>query len=476
MPAPTVLPSGNELRDQCVKTLLQDEIGKDFLEHLMALPGYKALLPELVFQDISISRPEPVDILMAKILSGAMPNALHRFLAKTYHRIFTTNFEMCLESAGARDVLHLHGHIGEPATLQNRLFRLGKTASREQETFIATVNSNELLVIGYSMRDQDILEAIEIGQPRRIYFLSRGGELPEYLTRFKGEVMYTVGDAGTVFGLTFSGHPVHARTPVIARPPNVAFRAHGMANLCFRAGEYALAATVFEAYEPYLKGVAKYQVMGVAANCLRIDRQYEEARLLYRKVISARIYSDPSHLFIRSTALVGLGLCLMDEDEKRPEEAEAYYLQALEATERFAATERATSQSASVDIWKARIYNNLGLVKSNQQRWQEAEQYFRDSMALKEKNHEEVGWAQSCANLAKVYYRMERQADLLGCFDHVTRVMHKNPDRSLCEDLRRIFDWFFLNRPNRLSDDGNQRKCIEEKLAVLKSLEQKYFR
>lgn len=475
MPAPTALPSGNELRDQCVTALLRDKIGASFLERLLALPAYEALLPELVFQDISIARPEPIDHLMAKILSGAASNPLHAFLAKTYRRIFTTNFEMCLESAGANNVLHLHGHIGEPSSLQNRLFRLGKTAAREYETFVTALSDGELLVIGYSMRDQDILEAIETGNPRRIYFLSRQGDLPEFLTRFKGEAIYTIGDAGELFGLTFPTTTRNKQHLVSARPPDVAFRAQGIINLSFRAGQYGLAAEIFDVYQPYLKGAPKYQIMGAVANCLRIDRQFEKARQYYHRIVNARIYRDPSRLFILSTAYVGLGLCLMDADDGQPDEAEAYYLAALNAMERFAGTERAKSQHAAIEIWKARILNNLGLVKSKQRHWQEAELMFRDSMELKNKNHEEVGWAQSCANLAKVYYRMERISELIACLIDVSRVMSKNADRYLCRDLLSSFDWLIANRPNSISTDPDKWQRIEEQLLYLRKLEQHYF-
>ena len=49
--------------------------------------------------------------LLVKLLSQARANLAHEYLAKNYAQLFTTNFDLCFEDAGAEFVGHLHGSI-----------------------------------------------------------------------------------------------------------------------------------------------------------------------------------------------------------------------------------------------------------------------------------------------------------------------------------------------------------------------------
>src|ERR1044071_762568 len=84
MIAPTVLPSGNQLRDQCVQVLLSDHLSRKFIKKMMRDRAYQDLLPESVLQDIGSFASIALDRLMSRLLTDVTPNAAHHHLARTY--------------------------------------------------------------------------------------------------------------------------------------------------------------------------------------------------------------------------------------------------------------------------------------------------------------------------------------------------------------------------------------------------------
>jgi len=66
--APTSLPSGNQLRDICVRELLQDDLSDHLVNRLLRSPAYQALLPEAVLQEIGYFAQTEVDRLIARTL------------------------------------------------------------------------------------------------------------------------------------------------------------------------------------------------------------------------------------------------------------------------------------------------------------------------------------------------------------------------------------------------------------------------
>ncbi len=136
---PTSLPSGDQLRDICVEALLTDDISRITVRRLLRAPTYRALLPEAVLQLIGSRNGSILDRYMRQLLQAVAPNDVHQSLACRKYRVFTTNFDLCLEAAGNRRVRHLHGAISNPETLQNRIYRLGKTARAEATLLVGRV-------------------------------------------------------------------------------------------------------------------------------------------------------------------------------------------------------------------------------------------------------------------------------------------------------------------------------------------------
>jgi hypothetical protein len=218
MIAPSTLPSGNHLRDQCVRLLLSDPLSEKFLKKMMRHPAYQALLPESVLQDIGSFASDNLDRLMTSLLSVVKPNLVHKHLALNYAELFTTNFDLCLEACGAFRVSHLHGAISKPDSLQNRIFRLGHTARTEVVRFKSQISGNGLLVLGYSMRDLDIIEAINTAAPSAILYLSYDGDLPPFLKHTPIPVSYAKGTAEELFSLPRAPRPTkRSRSGVIGR-------------------------------------------------------------------------------------------------------------------------------------------------------------------------------------------------------------------------------------------------------------------
>jgi hypothetical protein len=178
---PTQLPSGDQLRDICVEQLLIDRISGDLVHRLLRTPSYRALLPEAVLQIIGSTAGERLDTFVQQVLKSAAPNVVHQAVVNGRYQAFTTNFDLCFEAAGGSRVRHLHGSIARPESLQNQLYRLGKTSRKEATLFGRLTAGRVLLVIGYSLRDEDIIALIKRHPPRQLLYLSFGGKSPTIL-------------------------------------------------------------------------------------------------------------------------------------------------------------------------------------------------------------------------------------------------------------------------------------------------------
>ena len=111
---PTVLPSGNQLRDWCVASLLSDSCSESLVKKILASSAYHELLPESILQDISLFCSQHVDRFISRSLSSRAYNCLHSFMSREFDEIYTTNFDLCFERAGAGRVIHLHGSVVLP--------------------------------------------------------------------------------------------------------------------------------------------------------------------------------------------------------------------------------------------------------------------------------------------------------------------------------------------------------------------------
>lgn len=79
------------------------------------------------------------------------------------------------------------------------MYRLGKTAIAEMQEFRSAISDKPLLVLGYSFRDSDLVDAITTHRPSLILYLSRSGALPPTLQLITSPSYWAKGSAEDLF-------------------------------------------------------------------------------------------------------------------------------------------------------------------------------------------------------------------------------------------------------------------------------------
>ncbi len=401
---PTLLPSGDQLRDMCIEHLLMDDTSRRVVRRLLRTPGYRGLLPEAVLQMIGSTVGKRLDMYMSQVLRFSAPNLIHRALAESKYRVFTTNFDLCLEKAGTRQAWHLHGSIKRPEGLQNQLYRLGKTAHTEATRLGILIRQRALLVIGYSFRDDDIVNMIVRHPPTQLLYLSFDGTIPQALRELPCDVVVSKGSVQKLLRVT---PPDLVRTSPLrlfptTRLPAVRHRANALIRICSRAGLYDEQLKVLHAYLPKLHGRQRLLAMCEVADSLRLARRYAVAEHLAQKILRDRFAQVASCRDVMSTALVQCGLVALDRGDTDFDKIESLFRQGLQVFEELVTTETPGKYEAENDIWRARIFNNLGLVLAARAKYGTSMEMYQRSLRLKARHHDRYGIAQTYANLAKV--------------------------------------------------------------------------
>lgn len=170
------------------------------------------------------------------------------------------------------------------------------------------------------------------------------------------------------------------------------------------------------------------------ANSLRVTLRYEESIQICRRVIMSRAAHEPHNADVLSTAYVVSALCDLDRRKKTYAEIEHNFLEALRIFEALIAREKHNRYRVENDIWRARIFNNLGLVSAARGQHSKAIRHYLRSCQLKRRHFEEYGLAQTTSNLAKTYIAIGKLKLALAAFQEVTAWMRKIPDPYICED------------------------------------------
>ena len=314
------------------------------------------------------------------------------------------------------------------------MYRLGKTAVPEMQEFRSKIQNKPLLVLGYSFRDSDLIEAIERHSPSMILYLSRSGTVPSTQELVTAPVYWAKGSAEDLLNLsvprTKSKRPMVNHFP----KPSMQKRANALERLCSRAAQYDLQVAVVTGYLPSLRGRARVQALCGMANTLRISGRFDDSVQVCRRVINSQAANDPSNADVLSTAYVVLGLCDLDRRKTNYSQIEKNFLDGLRIFEELLEREQDNRHLVENDIWRARIFNNLGLLYEAKGQHRKAIQYYLRSCKLKRKHFEEYGLAQTTSNLAKTYIAINKMALALGCLHKVLAWMQKIPDSYICED------------------------------------------
>jgi tetratricopeptide (TPR) repeat protein len=448
---PTGLPSGNALRDICVRELLADSMSTSAIHQLLSTPAYQALLPESVLQLMGSTIGRAVDRFVARVLKSAKVNDVHLQIAKNFSRIFTTNFDLCFERAGARRTVHLHGSVENPELMQNQVFRLGKTAEGENRTFQRAMHQRILLVVGYSLRDNDVLKSLNDYPPKLILYLSFDGSLPEANHRISCQVRVAKGSAEELFGVQPQAISSMSQRPIVISPrkiPPLKKRVNALLRICSRAARYDLALTLIELYQPFLSGRSKLAAKCEVADNLRISRRFEEAMQLCQEVLNDPAARRLTSADMVSTAHVQLGLCDLDRGSREFDIIEKHFMTGLEIFEALVKRERDNKYAVENDIWRARIFNNLGLLYAAKGDHKKSIEYFTKSLKIKARHHEQYGYAQTLSNVAKVQISSGHIKKAVLTLTRVVNIMREVPDPYICQDA--VIEILFVLKATRL--------------------------
>lgn len=437
MISPTDLPSGDTLRDICVRELLLDSVSASAIHQLLATPAYRALLPEAVLQLMGSTIGKPLDSFIARLLKKVQANDVHHYIARMFSRIFTTNFDLCFERAGAKGVLHLHGSIKDPESMQSQVFRLGKTSMRENNIFQRAVYGRVLLVVGYSLRDNDVIKSLNDYPPKLILYLSFDGSPPETHRRIRCTFHLAKGSAEELFGVQYQTKLTTSRRLVgvpSRKIPPLKNRVNALLRICSRAARYDLALTLIKLYRPFLSGRSKLAAICEVADNLRISQRFEEAIQLCHEVLNDPSAKRLTSADMVSTAYVELGLCDLDRGSRDFDSIEKHFMTALEVFNALVEKEGGKRYVVENDIWRARIFNNLGLVYAAKDDHKKSIEYFMKSLKIKERHHERYGYAQTLSNVAKVQISAGHTKRAVDALSRVIDIMREVPDPYICQD------------------------------------------
>jgi tetratricopeptide (TPR) repeat protein len=205
-------------------------------------------------------------------------------------------------------------------------------------------------------------------------------------------------------------------------------------HLLYRAGFYLEADTAMRAYLPCLRGRGKYKAICLLIEALRVGGKYDKALWWCDYIMKSRFANRPENAEILSSAFVVRGLLDIDRGLSNFKEIESRFQEGLRLTRIFEALQTDHSQKAAIQVWKARIYNNLGLVALAQKHYARAIANFEKSLRIKEKYHDETSIAQTQANLAKVYLSIANLSRTAACMKVTAKLMRKSPSKYICLD------------------------------------------
>jgi tetratricopeptide (TPR) repeat protein len=135
-----------------------------------------------------------------------------------------------------------------------------------------------------------------------------------------------------------------------------------------------------------------------------------------------------------STAHVQLGLCDLDRGSQEFDSIENHFMTALEVFNALVERECDNRYAVENDIWRARIFNNLGLFYAARGNHKESIAYFTKSLEIKERHHELYGYAQALSNVAKVQISAGHTRKAVQALSGVIDIMREVADLYICQD------------------------------------------
>ena len=179
--AESKLPVFALLFEQCLKSLVKNEIEADYYkELLMGLmrnqgTTNKILRPEEFFAAVEAEAPGSATSLVSKVFGVGSPGPSHQIVgvlsSQLRYPILTTNFD-CLLEAATPDIqfIHLHGSVRNKNSIRIAVNDVaGYNVRRVRRTALKFVRDFNVYVAGYQGLDSDIFPLLD--EARHVYWL-----------------------------------------------------------------------------------------------------------------------------------------------------------------------------------------------------------------------------------------------------------------------------------------------------------------
>lgn len=434
---PCSLPSGADLKNMALENLLQDQELRPYAEKIKAHPKYGSIVPEIVFQRFyEVLREDLYPFF--NILKYANANLAHQSLAFFIEhfdiKVSTTNFDLLIDKFVTKksNIIHLHGSLTSLATMMIRINQVGRGLESEMKTkFLEELFGKNLYVLGYSGNDKDIIDAITESQVEKIVWFVKSASDPFVLANIKridpSRDCYVVEcdlnmlfhDLAVAFSTGENAHVIQDNAQDVQKKRNAYIRqltgtiskAEKFASygkLLFELEEYITAARVYiKAAEKNFTAQIhnKYWFYTEAANCMRIIGNFQKGFEYAGNVLADE--SAEKFLSVLAASYNIYGLLLLEKNIPEPENAIFYFKRANDTLNKFSATPEGQLWKEGIEVFRAKILNNLGLVYEDINNFSNALQYYKQALKIKQKFGDLPGIAQSSANIAILYFKFK---------------------------------------------------------------------
>jgi len=432
---PCSLPSGAELKNLALECLLGHQDLINYAKKIKNHTKYINIVPEVLFQRFYEALREELYPFF-NVLNYANTNLAHKSLAYISNqydlKIFTTNFDLLIEEYLnlKTKVIHLHGSLNDLSQMMIRINQVGRGIELNFKNILKKeIYEKSLYILGYSGNDKDIIDAINGCKVNKIYWFVRSNTdnfVLNNINRLNStfECIVTECDLVDLFNSLSAYFSIGNIDPksirdfhdlqskrlshvtTLSRTINTADKFACYGKVFFELEEYITSSNVFikAANKNFDKGIHnKYWFYAEAANCMRIIGDFEKGFEYAKKVIDDN--NSKNYLNVLAASYNNYGLLLLEKENPEPKESVKYFKKAIKALDKFSKTIEGKKWTEGINIFKARMLNNLGLACENTDDFANSLEYYKSSLKIKQKIGDLIGISQTSANIAILFYK-----------------------------------------------------------------------
>jgi tetratricopeptide (TPR) repeat protein len=366
-----------------------------------------------------------------------------------WSEVLTTNFDICLEKTVpiiSGKVTHLHGSMENPGSLVLTIQSIGSGLPLHIVQIIRKVHqSKNLLFIGYSGYDADILDVLQSVDGKPVFWLCQDNEMAG-ISRRAGEFIKNVGGVSIIGDLLILLNEIRMLIGLQVIPTGqcncvlnweqhvsegieylpLGDRARFVARICLEANDHKNAIKAYHlSIEKTKSPVLKSKALGNLSFVFYMMRNMEKLRSLSLKALHyAKVAKNPRHF---AHAINNIGLSFIEGNTDDLHKSISYFEKAAIIHEKLAnnAYKRPENlRGASQSL------NNLGVAYTRLNKPTEAVNAFLRSISIKDELGDLIGKAISSANLAHIECRqgdwingIKRHQDSIKILRHFSKLI-----------------------------------------------------